>query len=418
MHWTEKLRKKVYKWLRWSEQYTGTDMVYLVKGMSWSTLGTFVSAVAGFILAVALGNWLPKEAYGTYKYIMTLSGVFFFLTLPRFNTALKRAISEGYEGDILPVVKTRMKGGAIGGLATLGVGGHYYIMGNMELAVAFLIAAAVFPFMQPTGIFGAVFEGRKEFKQSTIYRIITRSFSLAAMLAAAFFTQDPIWVVAAYLIPTTLAHTGLLLYMLYTKDLNDKKHGDTHNYGKHLTIMDAVTSVSGKLDELLLWHLLGPAALATYSFSLAPVDQSKRMLKSLNDVAFPKLAGKKMNILQNTLTNKVLKYVVISLGIAAVYIILAPYFYEFFFPQYTDAVFYSRIYALGFIFAPLSIFGTVHASHGHKKPLYILNIGSRIIRIIALITLIPLYGILGAVLTELITSTFSSGVAYFYFKKE
>jgi len=418
MNWRKKLRKKAYRWLRWSEQYTGTDMVYLFKGMSWSTLGQAVSTVAGFVLAVALGNLLPKEAYGTYKYVLSLTGLFFFFTLPKFNTALKKAVAEGYEGDILPVVKTRMKWATIGAFGNLCVGGYYLYMGNLELSIAFLIAAMVFPFMQPTGVFGAVFEGRKDFKNSTIYKIITRSFSLAAMVATAFLTNNPIWIVVAYFIPTTIAHTGLLIYMLYTHDFNDKKQGDVYNYGKHLTVMDAINSAASQLDNLLMWHLLGPAALATYNFAIAPVDQAKRLLKSLNNIAFPKFAEKDIEILQQTLEKKVLKFLGLAIFFAIVYAIAAPWFYKLLFPQYMDSVLFSRIYALGFIFVPLSMFGVVQSAQANKKALYVAKIATPIIKILALITLIPILGILGAVIALLGTSAVHDGILYYYFRKE
>ena len=38
-------------------------------------------------------------------------------------------------------------------------------------------------------------------------------------------------------------------------------------YGKHVSIMSAVGTLANQLDNILVYHLLGPASLALYSFS-------------------------------------------------------------------------------------------------------------------------------------------------------
>ena len=65
------IKEKIYKLLRKSEKWTHTDMIYLAKGGFWLTLGQIISSVSSFALAVAFANFLPKEVYGNYKYIIS-----------------------------------------------------------------------------------------------------------------------------------------------------------------------------------------------------------------------------------------------------------------------------------------------------------------------------------------------------------
>ncbi len=64
------LRAKICNFLRWSEKYIKTDMIYLVKGGFWLTLGQIISSVSSLLLVIAFANLLPKETYGIYKYFL------------------------------------------------------------------------------------------------------------------------------------------------------------------------------------------------------------------------------------------------------------------------------------------------------------------------------------------------------------
>ncbi len=143
----EKTKIAVYKLLKKSEKWTKTDMIYLAKGGFWLTLGQGVSSVSSFLLAIAFANLLPKETYGTYKYIMSIVSLLAIPTLAGMNTAIIQAVARGYEGSVMPAFKTKVKWGLLGGLASLILTGYYYFQGNNTLAISFLITAVFVPFM-------------------------------------------------------------------------------------------------------------------------------------------------------------------------------------------------------------------------------------------------------------------------------
>ena len=88
-----KIKTKIYKLLRWSEKYTKTDMVYLAKGASWLTSGQIISSFAIVLLAIAFANLIPRETYGTYKYVISVVGALSIFTLPGINTAVVQAVA-------------------------------------------------------------------------------------------------------------------------------------------------------------------------------------------------------------------------------------------------------------------------------------------------------------------------------------
>ena len=142
-----KIKRKIYYLLRKSQKYTKTDMVYLAKGGSWLTFGQIISTIAAFLSALAFANLLPRETYGTYKYILSIVSILTASTLSGINKALFRSIARGREGPFVPALKTKIKWGLLGGLASIVLAGYYYINGNITLTISFLIAAIFLPFM-------------------------------------------------------------------------------------------------------------------------------------------------------------------------------------------------------------------------------------------------------------------------------
>ncbi len=103
------LRVKTYKILRKSEKFFKIDMVYLAKGGFWITSGQSINTILSLVLIVAFANLLPKETYGTYKYILSLAGVLNIFTLTGMNSAVARAVAVGSEGALKASVKYQLK---------------------------------------------------------------------------------------------------------------------------------------------------------------------------------------------------------------------------------------------------------------------------------------------------------------------
>ena len=102
-------RNKTHRILRKSEKYTKTDMVYLAKGGFWITAGQAISSGSIFLLAITFANLIPQETYGTYKYVLSITGILSILTLRGMDTTVLQAIARNFEGVLLPVLKTKIK---------------------------------------------------------------------------------------------------------------------------------------------------------------------------------------------------------------------------------------------------------------------------------------------------------------------
>lgn len=409
--------KKIYQLLRRSEKYTKTDMVYLAKGGSWLTFGQTVSVLCAFFLSVAFANFLPKEIYGQYRYIISITGALIILTLPGLRTALVRAVARGFESSLLKALAVKLKWSIMFSLALLGMAGYFYHQTNYNFALAFLIAAVLFPLSEGFVLYSSYLVGKKAFDLEVKYRLVAKIISTGLMALVLLLSNNLIILLLIYFL-SQFCFNGLFFYLTLRKlPPNKRKDRKTISYGKHLTVIDSLNNIAAYLDKILVFHFIGPIELAIYSFATAPPEQIKGLLKNIEPLALPKLATKSKREVKKTIFSKSLKFgLFVAVGVIA-YILLAPLLYKIFFSQYTESVFYSQIFSIsliGMVGTPIHI---ALQSQMAKKQLYQFNICASLIQITLMSFLLYFYGLLGLILARVITRFINIGILSFLVKK-
>ncbi len=401
----QRLKKITYKLLRESEKYTKTDMVYLAKGGFWLGLGQVISNISAFALSIAFANLLPREIYGTYKYILSLFGILTIFSLPGVNTAVVQAIARGYEGSFYQAFKIKLKWGALGSITALGMAIYYWLNSNTDLPIPLLLVAIFLPLMQASQIYSSLFAGRKLFSWQTKFSTINRLVSLISMISVMFLTNNLIWIIVVYLLNNTL--TNAFLYFLAKTKFKPNKKNDPQiiSYGKHLSVINVISTIASYLDRLLIFHYLGPVELAIYSFAASPINQIKALFKSISTLAMPKLAQRSFKEIDAVLFKRLFKLFLLGGAIALFYIIVAPYFYKIFFPKYLDSIFFSQLLAITIALRlPISLLGAAGQSKLNLVPKSWLYWSAvpQIILIISLLLLVQTYGIIGVIISKII----------------
>ncbi len=413
----DNFRNKIYNLLRWSEKYTKTDMVYLATGGFWLTIGQIVSTASSFLLAIAFANLLPKETYGVYRYILSTVGILSIPALAGMSTAATQAVARGYEGILIPAVKTKIKWGSLGSLASLAFAGYYYFHGDPTLTISFLIVAIFLPFMDAFTIYDALLQGRKIFKASVKYFIITQVVAASSLIATLLFTKNIFLILLAYFIPWAGFRFIFFKITLKKYSPNDKKDPRAISYGKHLSIIGIVETIANYLDQVLVFHYIGAVELAIYSFAIAPPEQIKDLLRSVSILALPKFSQKPKEEIKKTMLGKTLKLtLLIAMGIA-IYILAAPLIFKIFFPKYLSSVIYSQIFAISLVSAAATLPKSALRGHVAKKELYILSTAGSLIQIGLLFFFIYFYGLMGAILARVATRFLNSFLTLYLAKR-
>lgn len=399
----KRIKDKTAQVLRWSERYTKTDMLYLTKGGFWVGIKRVVGTSAGLALSVALANLLPQEAFGNYKFVLSLAAVIAAFSLTGMTAAVTRAVARGYEGTIKLGVLENLKWSW--GMIALSLAGaaYYFINDNSFLGAALIITAAFLPVIYSFDLTAALFKGRKDFRRDAFYALPRLLFPPLALIATLFITSNPLILLLVYFSSQAIVVVGTFITAVLTQKLNTVTDTETLRFSKHLSVMGVLDTVSGSLDKILLFHFLGAAPLAVYAFATAPINEFRKLNSLILTPAFPKLSQRPLAELKKTLPYRMGLLFLVIVPIIGAYILAAPYIYELIFPRYMESVIFSQVFALSLLFMPLPILREALTAHLRQRELYIVRTATPLMHIIFVVILLPLYGIWGAISALLLT---------------
>lgn len=389
--------------MRYSERYTGTDMVYLAKGGAWLAIRQFVSLTLLFLLSVAYANWLAPEIYGKYKYILSVAGILGALSLSGMNTAVAKAIAQGKNNSLHKAFLTQIKWGALQFLVMLPAAYYYFSKDNIAFALSMLIIGSLVPLMNSSNTYMGALTGKKDFKTFSIYGILTSLSSTALLFFTVLMTNNFVILALIYFLSNTAANLFFYFKTIKKFQIPKESEPETISYGKHLSLINLLPAIAFYIDGVLIFHYLGATNLAIYNFAIAIPEQIKGVLKNIMTLAFPKFSGKKAEEVKISLKQKNRIFFVFIVTGVIIYIIIVPYVFKLFFPGYFESIFYSQIFSLSLLAMPNLLSRTALYSQSAKKALYTLNISSSVIQIIITFILIYRFGIIGAVISKIIS---------------
>jgi len=411
------MKERIIKFLKWSEKYTKTDMTYVAKGGFWLSFNKLGLLLASFITMVAFGNLLPAETYGVYQYIISagvIAGVFSLLGI---STAVIKSIARGKEGTFWAAAKTRLQWSLIGSFGLLVGAGWYFFAGNLVLAGGFMIAGLLMPGEKIFQMFSDFWNGRKNFKKRTQYTLAAVFLSLLVLVPVIYFTNNVLLILLAYF-GSHVLFEGFFFFRTVQQAKNEEVDKDAIPFGKTLSLISAISTISGHIDKLIVWQFLGPVQVAVYSFAVLPINKVKGLVP-VADLALPKLGESKIEgERKRGVMKKFLKLFLIFIPVAAVLALIAPYVYEVFFPQYLESIpYFQALTALVAVGGPFSLLGAALVSEIKTKSLYIINIIYPVLKIILFVALIPFYGIWGMVWAMLLSEVVRDVSVIYFFKR-
>ena len=409
------LQEKTIQVLRWSEKYTGTDMVYLAQGSFWLSGSSIITGVISFGLALAFANLFTKDAYGTYKYILTLFGILCVACLRGMDTAVTQGAARGNDGTIITGLRAKIRWSLLGSVGALVIAAYYLHGGNTAVAWALVFAAMFIPFMEPFGIFNAVLVGKKNFRLSSLLGIAGQVIAAAALAFTLFLTNNPVIIFVVYCSAWTFTRWASLKITLNLYPPNEKQEPHALSYALHSSVINASNILISSLDSILVYHYLGAAELALYAFAMAPVSHARAILNTPTVLAIPKLASQAAVEVRKMLLKRTGILFLLGTGISVAYCLLAFPFYHIFFPKYVDAIPYSLVFSVTILLqVGTALIGAVIDSRATlipKRMLYLWNIPSIVVATCA-VFLIPVFGLWGAIVGQVLSYAISCAITW------
>jgi O-antigen/teichoic acid export membrane protein len=395
--------------LRWSERYTKTDMVYLAATGWWTNLNLVFTSLLSFALSIAFANLLSPETYGVYQYLISLSAIIAAVSLSGMGSAVAQAAARGYEGVLSVAVRAQLKWAIIPGLLASAGALYYFRLGNVELGIGLVFIALCVPLTIAYGTYGGFLEGKREFRQLFLLSLTTNSAYYASMFIAVAVFKD-----AATLIAVNLAITALGAFYAYRRtrahfQSNDRIDPATISYGRRLSVLAAFTTAITQMGAVLVFHFLGAASLAIYSFATLIPERIGGLFNFVGAASLPRFANQSLaNIKQNILSKSARVFTISMLAVLG-YCLLAPILFHLLLPRYLSVIPYTEAYA--FIIALLAvsnITGTTLYAKRLTKEIYIRSFSQPLLLIGLQIPLLLAYGIWGMIIARLVSEAVST----------
>lgn len=401
MNFWERHTKKISRILK-------TDMHYVMRNGFFVGATSITNSLAGLFLVYIFATFVPKETYGTYKYILSVIGMLGVFTLNDMENALIRAISKGYEKTFHTGIKSLFKYNTFVTVLAAIAASYYWTQNNHLLAYGIFIGGLLFPFYTTAKLYTAILTGKKKFRTQTFYNVPRILIPSIATGIAAFLNTPLIVIIAIYFGSQTC--TNILIFILVTKTnkLSGPDDKETLSYSKHLSALNILGSFAAKLDNIIIFQYVGSSALATYAIARVFPDQLQIFKNIIKSLALPKMSARDYHKIVPTLSRRYTILFVLFATMVAVYIITAPYIYSLLFPHYMEAVVYSQVLSLVLMSGPITIYMQALLAHAKKKELYIVQTVIPITRICLYIVLLPLLGLWGIIATTLSVTALQS----------
>jgi O-antigen/teichoic acid export membrane protein len=398
----------IYRLLRYLERYTKTDMVYLANAGTWTNLHFVITSILALLLSVAYANFLSPETFGLYQFFLSLAAVVTALTLAGMNSAVAQAVARGYEGVLRDSVRAQIRWAIVPFLAGMLGSVYYVIQGNLVIATGLALVAVLAPLTSVFNTYAAYLSGKREFKRGFLYALVIAAAYYASIFAAVYYLED-----AVLLIVVNLGINALATAFVYWRTLRRYQPGDTKDpeaitYGKHLSVMNAFGTIITQLDSILVFHFLGAAGLALYTFSIGIPDRVGSLSKFISVAALPKFSNQSLAEIRRHILGKLVKAALAGLVLAVAFALAAPLIFKLLFPAYLAAVPYAQLFALNITMAAvLNLSVTALIAQRLKRELYIYNLGNPVVLLALQVPLLIWFGIWGILVAKLISNAFN-----------
>ncbi len=397
----QSVKSRLYTLLRWSEKYTKTDMVYAGKSGFWLTLNQVIGALGAFALSILFANLLSKDVFGMYRYVLSMAGVAAAFSLTGANAAVVRAVAQGYSGILLPAVYSQIRWSMPRVLICLGFSVYYFAQDHTVYGVAFLFASLLAPLATIGNTYAPFLEGRLDFKRSSLLASAQHVIHTTILVLVCVFVPSVITLVLAYYLTLSITSGWYLWRVLREQRATPSPEREEDlRYAKELSVMNIASTIAAQADTILVYHLLGPVQLAVYIFATLIPERLRLMSGIIATAAFPKIAAQASQHHQVLILQKVARLLLAGLVAALLYVLIAPFVFMLIFPEYTDSIVYSQVYAFSLLAIASNI--PVPALFAERKQLglWIVSVGIPIGKVLLTLAGILAFGLWGAILAR------------------
>jgi O-antigen/teichoic acid export membrane protein len=416
----EKPPNSLGHWLKKSEKLFRTDMTYVFRSSFWMGLAQGFGVVATFGVAVATAHCIQIEKLGDYKLIFSMGAIIGAFSMTGMSVAVTRAAARGEDGALASGFWSNLVWSFPALLVGIPVAAYYGSKGKWDVVWGLAVAVPGILIMQSTELAGAFLTGKKNFKLHAGFAVLQSGLCSGLVAGALLFTRNIVVLTAVFYASNLLVALPIYGYVVrkYRLAGTAPQGKAAVTYGKHLSVMNLLGTISFQLDKVLAYQFLGEKPLAIYSTAVAPPQNLRILGKNLSAISLPKLAEREPAELKRLVPRKAVVVLLLSIALIAAYVIGAPYLFKLCFPaRFMECVPYSRWYSLLILGFPLVLFQNSLVAHQETRAQYVIQTTIPIFKTILYFVLIPKYHIAGVLASILITEILHFVLVLFFFAR-
>jgi O-antigen/teichoic acid export membrane protein len=360
--------------------------------------------ITGLISIYFIARSLSKTSYGEYNMILNMIGLLGLTALTGLNNSLVQSVARGYLGTYKFVVPIAFGGSVFGGAGLMALGIWQLLISETQIALGFMIAAILFPFAHGLTQWKSVIIGEERFRTLFLYESITSFINCTlVVICALIFPEQYIYLIFIVLIVPSVCNvvfTTLQYRNVHSKALVEPQ---SMKYGIRTTIYSGLGAIGSNIDRILIFLFLSPTALAIYVVATKIPDILSGVLQDFSAVLAPRLAkySKYTVGIDNIFRLIAFIYMGVLLGVA---FFVVPWMLPLLVgPKYEEAVPYAQALTCA----------VALGNHAQLRFRYIRSqidehsfrnivLISSIVRLTAFLVLVPLFDIVGAVVSMFI----------------
>ena len=387
------------------------------KGIVWLGFEFTIKGICSMFTLYLLSYYLKQTDFGDLKYIIGVATLISAISLSGLASTIIRNISKYNYCIISQILKKYMTFSILTAIVLIVTCIFTAKFENYRIATTIFTAGTIIIINNAFMLYESILIGKLMFKVKCLMSSFNSIITLITLTYLVLKDYSISFVIHAPLIVTMLNNIIYFIFTAkYTKNKFDNNANVDENEQYHLSFIKIIQRIGNEIDQIILYQLMGPISLATYSVAATPVKKISSLSVVVKNYILPKLCS--MNIQQATAyTIKILtKSIVPAIVLIAGYNFFAFSMFDLIFPKYQHAKTLTQLFSIVFIFIfPISIFSQLLIAEMDLNKMYTFSIAIPVTKIILLFALIAKFDVLGAVISILIMSMISLSLYVFFF---
>lgn len=359
----------------------------------------FIQLGMGLTSTYFLARSMSKDAFGEYNMVLNAIGIAGLTTLTGLNNSLMQAVARGFIGTYRAVVPIAFRSSFLGSLGLLVMGGGYVLDGKQQIAFGFLVAALLFPMAHGLTQWKSILLGEERFHKLLLHDGIGSLLTYASVIASVFLWPGN-YIFTLVLILLVPAVYNIFITLVSYRQISPDAAVEQENirYGMKTTFYSGLGAISSNLDRVLVFSFMSPAALAIYVAASRIPDLLAGALQDVSAVMAPRLARYEKYTKR---IDRIFALISIIYGIIIIFLafFVIPLLLPFLFGEkYIDAIPYAQALTCSVAIGnQASLRFRFIRSRIDERGFRDITLFSSAVRLIAFVTLVPPFGIMGAV---------------------